>query len=111
MRQARRVSSNADLRPGAATDARQQHRGEHSQEQLRRGREYLRQWRANPKNRARLRAATERQVARRKQAPSRDGDAKVCAFCRRRRAVKQIERLITTRDGFQPVLLPSCADC
>lgn len=111
MRRTRGVSSQGDRRRDAGTEAHQEHRGERRPERLREGREYMKRWRANPKNRARLRASAERQVARRKQAPSRDGSAKVCAFCRRRRAVKQIERLITTRDGFQPVLLPSCADC
>ena len=111
MRQARGILSQGDRRRAASAVARQEHRRERRPERLREGREYMKRWRANPKNRARLRAATERQVARRKQAPSRDGDAKVCAFCRRRRSVKQIERLITTRDGFQAVMLPSCADC
>jgi len=111
MRQARETSLQGDRRTGAGRGAHQEHRGEGRQERLRRGREYVKRWRANPKNRARLRASVERQVARRKQVPLRGAAAKVCAFCRRRRAVKQIERLITTRDGFQAVMLPSCADC
>lgn len=112
MRQARERSPQGERRRDARGDAHQDAlRDEHRRERRREGREYMTRWRANPENRARLHAAAERQSAKRKEVHSQDGGAKVCAFCRRRTAVRRIERLITTRDGFQAVLLPCCADC
>lgn len=85
---------------------------ERQREALRRDkREYMRQWRANPENRARVVAMRQRQNAKRKVERSRDAGVKVCAFCRTHAPVKRIERLITTSAGFKAVYVMSCADC
>ncbi|HVA16713.1 MAG TPA: hypothetical protein VMV59_03260 [Candidatus Dormibacteraeota bacterium] len=74
-------------------------------------REYMRRWRANPENRARVMAMRHRQCAKRKVERSQEADAKVCAFCRTYAPVKRIERLITTSAGFKAVYVMCCADC
>jgi len=85
---------------------------ERQREALRRDkREYMRQWRANPENRARVAAMRQRQNAKRKVERSQDTGVKVCAFCRTHAPVKRIERLITTSAGFKAVYVMCCADC
>jgi len=74
-------------------------------------REYMRRWRANPENRARVTAMRHRQCAKRKVERSREAGATVCALCRTHAPVKRIERLITTRAGFKAVYVMCCADC
>ncbi len=85
---------------------------ERQREALRRDkREYMRQWRANPENRARVVAMRDRQCAKRKLQRSRETGARVCSFCRGHTAVKRIERLIATEAGFKPVYVLCCAEC
>ena len=86
--------------------------GERQREALRRDkREYMRKWRANPENRARVAAMRDRQCAKRKLQRSRETGARVCSFCRVHTAVKRIERLIATEEGFKPVYVLCCAEC
>lgn len=86
--------------------------GERQREALRRDkREYMRQWRANPENRARVVAMRQRQNAKRKVQRSEESDEKMCSFCRTHTAVKRIERLIATEAGFKPVYVLCCAEC
>jgi uncharacterized protein YlaI len=86
--------------------------GERQREALRRDqREYMRRWRANPENRARVVAMHQKQCAERKMRRSRDIGERMCSFCRRHTAVKRIERLITTKAGFKPVYVLCCAEC
>jgi hypothetical protein len=74
-------------------------------------REYMRQWRANPENRARVVEMRNKQCAKRKVERSREAAVRVCAFCRTHAPVKRIERLITTNAGFKAVYVMCCADC
>jgi hypothetical protein len=85
---------------------------ERQQEALRRDkREYMRQWRADPENRARVMAMRQRQCAKRKLERSRETGARMCSFCRRHTAVKRVERLIATDAGFKPVCVMCCTEC
>jgi len=86
--------------------------GERQREALRRDkREYMRRWRANPENRARVVAMRDRQCAKRKLQRSRDTGARTCSFCRTHAAVRRIERLIATEAGFKPVYVLCCTEC
>jgi len=85
---------------------------ERQREALRRDkREYMRRWRANPENRARVLEMRKKQCAKRKVERTREAAVKVCAFCRTHAPVKRIERLITTNAGFKAVYVMCCADC
>jgi len=78
-------------------------------------RAYMREWRANPKNRTteRHRAAGWRlrrklaQLAARKN-PDMSGEQ--CAYCHQA-AITRIDRLRATKDGFRPIVLPYCGLC
>ena len=86
--------------------------GERQRDDLRRDkRDYMRRWRANPENRARVVAMRHRQCAKRKVERSQEASVKVCAFCRTHAPVKRIERLITTSAGFKAVYVMCCAGC
>lgn len=86
--------------------------GERQRDELRRDkREYMRRWRANPENRARVMAMRERQCAKRKLQRSRETGERMCSFCRTHAAVKRIERLVATKAGFKAVYVMCCADC
>lgn len=86
--------------------------GERQREALRRARrEYMRQWRANTENRARVMAMRNRQCAKRKLERSRETGTRMCSFCRAHTAVKRIERLIATKAGFKSVYVLCCAEC
>ena len=86
--------------------------GERQQQALRRAkREYMRRWRANPANRARVTAMHQRQTAKRKADHSRDTGEATCGFCFMRTPVASVERLIATPAGFKPVDVPCCAAC
>ena len=85
---------------------------ERQREALRRDkREYMRRWRANPENRARVVAMRNRQCAKRKLQRSRETGERMCSFCRTHTAVKRIERLIATSGGFKPVYVLCCTEC
>lgn len=85
---------------------------ERQQEALRRDkREYMRRWRSDPENRARVMAMREKQCAKRKLERSRETGTRACSFCRTHTAVKRIERLIATEAGFKPVYVLCCTEC
>jgi hypothetical protein len=85
-------------------------------------REYMRRWRADPRNmerelHTRLRAALSRKVGpkygERRLYLNRHGDA-VCGFCWRRQPVKMQERLRISegpRNEYVKVLIPCCGEC
>jgi hypothetical protein len=85
-------------------------------------REYMRRWRADPRNlerelHTRLRAALSRKVGprygERRLYLNRQGEA-VCGFCWRRPPVKMQERLRISegpRNEYVKVLIPCCGEC
>lgn len=82
-------------------------------------RKYMREWRANPKNRERERERAAASVKAREVedalADFRSGaktiDKPLCAMCRHKPPVMMVDRLRATAKGFVRVELPYCGEC
>ncbi|MGH9682230.1 MAG: hypothetical protein ACRD4S_01260 [Candidatus Acidiferrales bacterium] len=85
-------------------------------------REYMRQWRADPKNQVRDREkrracyfARKERNARREESPYVDSYGKpLCGFCRKRRPTEEVVRLrVCDREpsGYAEVRIPYCGKC
>jgi hypothetical protein len=98
-------------------------RAELRRERIRRyNREYMRRWRADPRNFQREHECRMRAYWRQKEKRSR-GERRlyinrrgqpVCGFCWRRRPVRMTERLRISdevRSGYVKVLIPCCEEC
>ncbi len=84
------------------------------EEKRRRNREYMRRWRADPRNRDHERASRQRWHYERKLRAARRDERPVCGLCHKRRPVCQVQRLLLVEDhpgGFVEVRVPYCGQC
>jgi hypothetical protein len=74
-------------------------------------RDYMRRWRAAPKNRKREEQTRHRAWLKRKLNGDRKRSPRVCAFCNHRMSVTIVPRLKPLPNGFVEVRLPYCGEC
>lgn len=74
-------------------------------------RDYMRRWRAAPKNRKREKQTRQRAWLQRKLNGDPKRSLRVCAFCNYRQSVTTVARLEPLPRGFVEVHLPYCGEC
>jgi hypothetical protein len=74
-------------------------------------REYMRQWRANPKNQRRERLSRRGWLETRKIRDVARHNSRVCSFCHQRAARSEVSRLRPVANGFVEVRMLYCGQC